>query len=284
MWPLLFLAEAHTPLSAEDCIDCHAGHGEDWMQSRHRISWSNELFQEDFAAEPLPVCRDCHAPGPRPEEGVSCLTCHLEGSVILSPSVSGEAPHASRSAPELAESMFCAGCHDFNFALVHPDGSLTWSDEPMQSTFREWSRWPGTETCQDCHMTGGEHRFPGAHDVERLAGSVRVTALTDGAQTRLVVESVGVGHALPTGDLFRHMTLQIQRPGQPWIEAAWIGRRFGYRADAPQRTRLSDTRIFPDQPAMIIVPPGPLRWRLRYHYTEAEQPSVVLLTGGGAAP
>ncbi|MEL6342890.1 MAG: hypothetical protein AAFV53_07135 [Myxococcota bacterium] len=217
---------------------------------------------------------------------MSCIHCHLQEGVILATTVSGLAPHPSRVAPRLSTSAFCADCHDFNFAVVHPGGQISWTEEPMQSTFREWSLWSGapSRSCQSCHMQDGGHRFPGAHDTEWLAESITVTLTRHHDRVRFIVETHDIGHAFPTGDLFRHLTVQIKTDEQPWLEVAWFGRRFVDDAASQTKRLVTDSRIFPGQPVWVDVPAAPLQWQLRYHYTQSEAPWVLLREGAVSFP
>ncbi len=276
MWFLLGLALADEPTAA-NCIACHPEEGAQWHSSRHSVSLTNALFQADYAAESLPLCLDCHAPDGT-DEGVSCVTCHVDSGQIRSLTVSGTAPHPSRVDPELNRSSFCARCHDFNFTAVHPGGTLAWTDTPMQATFQEWVAWGGEESCQDCHMKQG-HDFSGAHSPALLTEAISVEA--KGHELRIT--SLGVGHAAPTGDLFRHMTLQVRVAGEAWVVAGWIGRRYTAVFDVARGDYVpelvSDTRLHPGETVTVVVPDAMSAWRLVYHYTLEHEPSLVLHSG-----
>ncbi len=293
------------------CAECHPRQHAAWSGSRHGLAWTNDVFAVAFAAEPRAWCVNCHAPlaaqaaevdlgayrerlrsarlvPPAPEphaaEGVGCPACHVrDGAVLVN--VPGQQMHPSRYTPELRGSEMCAGCHEFNIHLE--DGSP--GAVPMQATFSEWLAWsaeapgaaPGAApTCQDCHMPGADHRLRGVYDRDWLRESVRVTEDrgTDrgsgedrGARQALIVETVGVGHRFPTGDLFRHLTLE-EEVGGVWREIGWIGRQFGVveLPDGSREKRLTlDTALRPGAPARFVWGGG--RWRLRYHYVSAEE-------------
>jgi hypothetical protein len=200
------------------------------------------VFQRAYAIEPLAFCRYCHAPlGPRgveptgvaAEEGISCSVCHVRDGVVLS---SGEgrgdapgtvAPHPVQADARFRESAYCAGCHQFNFPAERSrSGALYDPGEPLQDTFEEWRRSThaqrGTQ-CQDCHMpwrTAADgtryraHTFNGTRDPSLLAQAARVHVRaerrSDGAVlVRAAVIATGVGHAFPTGDLFRRLELSL---------------------------------------------------------------------------
>jgi hypothetical protein len=122
-------------------------------------------------------------------------------------------------------------------------------------------------------MPGGSHRFNGSDDRDFLRSALRVSARAEG----FLVESVDVGHHLPTGDLFRHLTLEVWQGGR-WVVIARFGRRYdvelrplGEELHALKRL-IEDTSLRPRQPAAIPWPGAPqAQWRLRYHATSEEE-------------
>lgn len=301
-------------MSAEDCGDCHEAEAAEWTDSRHHRAWTNDLFQAGLIAEPSPFCVYCHAPaaiqarevipnlpaydamsgrpksGPVPdlspeplaEEGVSCAVCHLRDGAVLAarPLPEGRAaPHPIRVVPELGGAEACKTCHDFAI----PAASGGPGPHPMQSTYAEWRavRPEGGESCVDCHMAPGQgHRMTGAHDLDKLRGALSVRR--DGAA--LVLEARGLGHRLPTGDLFRAVTVELRRgPGVPadaaeddgWEEIFRAGRTFTLEPGAggrPEKVPLADTRLWPGQPVRVPLPATKASdqsdgmWRVRYIY------------------
>ena len=285
--------EANPPNPAS-CEPCHEAIYEDWRQSRHRVSWSNDLMIAGFVAEPLPFCVNCHAPfvGQRAEilanldfyrslhpasgttqlparqpertasYGIHCATCHVRGDTMLAPEASGFSPHQTRAVPEMRAGTFCIDCHEFAVPVTR-NGHTELTDAPMQQTGTEWTAWRragGDQTCQDCHMPDGRHVFRGAHDRTWLQASVSVT---QGAGV-FTLQSVDVGHAFPTGDLFRHLTLDVERDGS-WQTVHWIGRRFEKDAEQVRRV-VSDTSLQPGEVRRVEVDGHFDRWRLVYHY------------------
>ena len=107
----------------------------------------------------------------------------------------------------------------------------------------------------------------GAHDVELLRGALAV-AVSDGA---LTLTSVGVGHSFPTGDVFRHLTVEVRDDGgAPWRVVARLGRRFDTRLDAEtqlaRKVETADTSLRPGEARVVRLPPAAKIWRVRYHY------------------
>lgn len=282
-------------VSAARCAGCHEEVVRDWQASRHRASWDNELLFEGYVDETLPFCVSCHAPlaaqtaevlanttfylsrdprsgvapgsapfrpEPAADEGVTCAVCHLRGGRIVSAGPAFGHPDAIVD-PALGSPELCAACHEFPFAVAGPDGTVT-TDDPMQSTWSEWRDWGGGQTCADCHLPGGRHLFRGAHDRDFLRGAVAVEPVPGGVEVR----AVGVGHALPSGDLFRNLTLEVAE-GEGWVVAARFGRTFRTwfdpALDLQRKGPVDDTRLRPGEARFVPVPPG-ARWRLRYHY------------------
>lgn len=292
----LAVHSATTLLDAALCAQCHHAQAEQWAGSRHALAWTNDLFQEGFFREPLAFCIHCHAPlaeqkaeivanldwyleqgphgrgdpilhtrAPEPlaEQGVGCASCHVRDGVVLVPEPAPDAPHPSRGTPELLGDEVCRGCHEF---AIH-DAEFRPSDVPMQSTWSEWRAWReagGTERCQDCHMPDRSHRVRGAHDLDWLAASVRVEATAG----EYVLWTVETGHDLPTGDLFRHLTLEEQRDGA-WVTVARIGRRYEVvQVDGrPSKRLIENNNLRPGERRRVTGRGGP--WRLRYHFGSA---------------
>ncbi|MEZ4322246.1 MAG: hypothetical protein R3F61_32535 [Myxococcota bacterium] len=276
----------------EFCVNCHAP-----LPEQRAEVLANQAFYRSLDPRrrngPIPA----QLPEPTAAHGIHCATCHLRGDVTLAPSKSDASPHDTRVEPGMSAGDFCVSCHEFPMPVTHA-GVTTLSDAPMQSTGTEWRAWvatvresrsrrdepgsptaatvresrsrrdePGSptaatvpESCQDCHMPGGRHVFRGAHDREWLKTAVSV----ERSAGRLTLRSVGVGHHFPSGDLFRHVTVEIDR-GTGWEVVDWIGRRFERGADDVRRVA-SDTSLRPGEPRQVEVPAAFERWRLVYHY------------------
>jgi len=291
---------------AGSCADCHDKDHEEWAASGHARAWRNDLMVAGYAMEPLAFCQSCHAPLPaqqaeiranhawyvsldptsaipagsverlperRADEGVTCAVCHWRDGVILAPSVSGLAPHPVRATPELRSADFCMTCHDFQVAETR-DGTTSFAASMMQATGQEWRAWGGGQTCQDCHMPSGRHRFAGVHDREALRRALSVEV--DGGE--LVLASVGVGHHLPSGDVFRHLTVEVA-DGDGWRVVDWIGRRFDVARGSDGRWHqelVVDTALRPGVPRRVRLPAG-ARWRVVWHDVSDREEAAGLL-------
>jgi hypothetical protein len=282
-------------VSAETCEPCHSEVYAAWSQSRHKRSLDNPVFLDGFAAEPHARCIYCHAPFeeqakatlrrrsalvkersmasvPRASlahEGITCATCHMRDGVVMTANPNAvDEGHPLKLEPRLADPSFCASCHEF---LGHEvvNGTSVLTDEKMQTTWSEWRAWSergGQGTCQSCHMPGKSHAFRGAYDLEFLRGALSLRVETVRGQLVAVLESRGVGHDFPTGDVFRHLKLWADERA-----VARFGQTFELQAKDDgtlQLRRTGNTSIQPFEPARVVLPAGTRRVRVTYHYAE----------------
>jgi hypothetical protein len=299
--------------SAGACGECHSEIWDEWAASRHAVAWTNGIFQREFKLQPLDWCVRCHAPlakrpgdirdtasvGPVESQGVNCAVCHLRDGQMLATSKRPDSPHDTRVVPEMESADYCAGCHQFNFPFIDADHQVTrYTDHPMQSTvaeFRAGERKDQPGECLGCHgNTPARHRLPGAHSVEVLQHAVQMDVCRVGASVAVSVTNKGAGHAVPTGDLHRHLVLRVWRSSAPErLFEARIGRLF---APAPDSGKVitSDTSIQPGESRRWSIPSRslgptdePLNAELRYVYTADEvpkpgndpgEPTVVTIT------
>ncbi|HVH97880.1 MAG TPA: multiheme c-type cytochrome, partial [Enhygromyxa sp.] len=198
-----------------ECEQCHDEVAEQWARSRHHAAFTNPDFARSYAREPLDFCRDCHAPAlPRmaatdaEQLGVGCIDCHFDGQTLLaagSPSQTSSAPHALRYTAEFG-TRSCARCHEFDF----PEQSWR-HGSMMQTTMREHQASPHADrSCATCHMPSADHAFGSTRDDEAMRRAVSITARRDGDALVLTLTPIGVGHAFPTGDLFRRLELHAE--------------------------------------------------------------------------
>lgn len=250
-------------IDAATCGECHERHYREWRESTHRSAFTNPIFLAEFRPRERAFCENCHAPREDAETGIDCAVCHVREGAVLNPTVSGRAPHQSRAAAELAGTLACARCHQFAF-----EGR---PDEQLQRTVQEWMRSEHRQTtCQGCHMPtrGGHtvHRFPGAFDRTLLRDAIATaaSARVDGARTvvRLELRADGAGHAVPTGDMFRHLEVRAWPIGHPERAVTTsLARRFrvdeaGWHERADERVPATGTRVveleLPERAARVV--------------------------------
>ncbi len=219
--------------SSKDCGVCHKEIYAEWETTRHKVAFTNELYRESHEREPLTWCVNCHAPMMKAngdlekiedrvfkEEGISCIVCHKRGDKILTARIpSKPQEHKYIEVKEMRRSEFCENCHQFNFPVGTgnvPHKNFKYSAQPMQNTFTEWqmSYFYGKETCQDCHMKPKDgyktHSFPGGHNRDYLENtfSVNLEKISN-SDVKLTVTAKRLGHAFPTGDLFRTLIIKL---------------------------------------------------------------------------
>jgi len=203
------------------CERCHVDVAAEWRASLHRAAYTDASFVAAHAREPAAFCRECHAPEADPRRlpspalarlGVGCVTCHQPGSVVLAAPrsdrsiVTETAPHPVQRDLRFATADACAQCHEFTFA----DGR-----ELMQSTVSEHraSAYP-ERPCADCHMpsSGGrrDHTFAASRSPAMLRRALVVATSRAGSEVTLELGPGEIGHAFPTGDLFRRLRVTIE--------------------------------------------------------------------------
>jgi mono/diheme cytochrome c family protein len=286
------------------CEGCHAEIALEWRASWHARSQTDAAYQRAFALEPLRFCQGCHAPEADPaapvpqsaaELGVACVTCHVVNGDVLAASQapSDSAPSFAAQAPphpvlrdaRLDGSAACAGCHEFEF----PDRSARSRPELMQATVSEHARSEQSEqACAACHMpliTAGStphrsHAFAGGHDPELVRRAVDVTAVRVSNSARLTITPRGLGHAFPTGDLFRRVELSAEAIGPEWQVVAKQQRylaRHWQKQPSPfgvvlRSATLDDrplaTAVVVDLPLGDAARALPITWRASYQRVE----------------
>ena len=217
-------------LDVEDnqaCVDCHPDAAETWQGSLHQRAWVEPAFQTSYAREPLAFCRTCHAPRADPALeppaelatlGVDCVSCHVRDGVVhtgpASPSAA-PAPHALTREVDFGTNA-CADCHQFEFPRkAHRVPSTLMQKTMLEHEGSEWAEL----TCADCHFPerddglgeGRDHGLSISRNVDLLRNSlVAEVERAESDRVRFTLESNGVGHRFPTGDLFRRLELRVE--------------------------------------------------------------------------
>ena len=305
------LTRAAASVANDACVSCHADVAATWRTSLHARSWTNAVFQGSFAKEPSAFCRDCHAPEHEARAiGVACVTCHDpngSGSVLASPRGDGpdvRAPHRVLRDAAFATERACASCHDFAFpeaAARDHDGAR------MQRTTAEHhvSRF-AERSCASCHMpvrAGGkrEHGFAVASDPAMLRRALVARAARRDERAMLDLAPGEVGHAVPTGDLFRRLLVVAEVLGDDQrivvhVERA-LSRHFRFEiaaSGARVQRELSDDRV--QGPQRVELDLGErargreIAWRVEWQRVEsireehAEIADTVILAEGRLPP
>ena len=269
-------ASAGTLLDARGCASCHAAIVDEWARSRHALAWTNSIFQTEYAARPQAWCVNCHAPlttqqadlaGPRAAQGVDCASCHVRAGALVARTRRAGSPHATIAEPTFGSPAFCADCHQFTFPVLEPGGgaALRMTPHPMQDTVASFGAGPYARErggCMTCHGSRHGHAFGGAHDRGMLEGALDVAWCREGEgggeALRATVRNVAAGHAVPTGDIHRHMYLRIWRSSAPEaLFQAFFGRRFELAADGGKTTSW-DSRLAPGAAKTFRIAPGEL--------------------------
>lgn len=141
----------------------------------------------------------------------------------------------------------------------------------MQSTITEAANSGIGGSCNDCHMPkvegpGGtahrSHRF--SVDEPMLKGALDVATARTGEHVTITLTSRGVGHAFPTGDLFRRLVLTL-KTGETTrkipLARAWEDRT---SANGSLRLLAADTRLQSTPVAFTEESPRPVEWQVTY--------------------
>ena len=289
------------------CEACHAEIAAEWRASYHAKAYSNAAFQRALAIEPLPFCKGCHAPEANPnlafdtrltQLGVGCVSCHvIDGQVLAIPADRRVVGHPVLRSARFASEAACANCHQFAFP-----GEPLASGLLMQSTVSEHAASRYTDvSCANCHMRRAksghaDHRFNLARDAALLKAALSVQARRVGPQTvEVILGSIGVGHAFPTGDLFRRLEISAEAVGPEHSSmasaATYLTRRFVTQRAAhgvARRVLLGDDRLGAREQGQRVVQlelgpdasKWPIAWRVAYqrveHPGKVGQPDAVL--------
>ncbi len=223
-------ADTAKPLATDDararCASCHAEIAREWESSAHRRSGTDPAYLTAVAKEPLPFCRACHVPSGDPsrptpasvaERGIGCVDCH----------VGVGADHATTKKSTRA-AVTCGSCHEFRFPS---------SPGLMQRTVTEHAASAfAKSSCESCHMPSAttttrphkDHRF--LVDDAMLARALVASASRAGpSRVALRIRPGDVGHAMPTGDLFRRLAVRVAaHEGEQEVASAtrFLSRKF----------------------------------------------------------
>ncbi|MFT3709996.1 MAG: hypothetical protein QM817_20380 [Archangium sp.] len=254
MWLLLVVLggvpSVDTPEGPRDatsawCGSCHVSQFEQWRTSMHAQAATNRWYVANRSQWPLKWCNECHLPLAREEEGVGCASCHVEKKVVLTtlaPTPKGLLAHAEKKSPPLATEAACEHCHQFNMPVGQGEPEK-YTQLAFQNTIAEWKAWGASRPCTSCHLPKGDHSMTGSHDRERLERGLAVSVISKGKEeVEITLLGRKAGHAVPTGDAFRVVRVEIYDAGGMLVARE----RYGHFGRAPDGT-LQD----------LVAPPPP---------------------------
>ncbi|MDX2361826.1 MAG: multiheme c-type cytochrome [Crocinitomicaceae bacterium] len=288
-------------LSAESCGVCHQDHYNEWKLSTHSQAWTDQQFQAELRKESSPyLCINCHIPLQNQQEfivdglidgdiyqpsqrknpdwdktlqmeGITCVACHLRDNMIVGPTGTSLAPHATVKDPDFLSESLCISCHNA-VAVVTPQLACTFE------TGDEWKASPYAETknCISCHMEEVErsivhgyperkshfHSFPGSGipkvdtlnsgmlyglDIQSGAFNARFRADEEVIFT-LTLKNAYAGHNVPTGDPERFILVNFSvidgTGNEIWSKTERIGEKWQWH---PVAKKLSDNNLKPNE-------------------------------------
>jgi len=285
------------PTSAATCSRCHAEIVKEWQASEHRAS-DDAVFRAAVRGErEQAFCNGCHHVG----TGIGCEHCHGAVRVVFG-------GHGAVSGADPRTTATCASCHEFDFPAPREHA------EKMQLTASEHAASPyAGQSCAECHMprirdgwlgTHRSHAFAEARDPARLRAALVVRAERTGAsRVTLTLTSERVGHAYPTGDLFRRLVVEADALGPDFSVVASTRQNLArHFIDVPsalerngERVVAGDDRVLPGVASRIELELGPgarglpVAWRVRYervlhlnprHEDDARVESSLVLASG----
>jgi hypothetical protein len=215
---------------------------------------------------------------------VNCATCHERDGRIHARSRRPDSPHDTVADAAFGAPAWCGGCHQFTFPVLDAHGRVErYTPHPMQATVAQFEAGPharDADGCRSCHAdTPGRHGYPGAHDPRMLLRALAFDVCRDGDAAVMTVGYVGAGHAVPTGDVHRHLVARAWRPTAPErLFEAFLGRRYEPAPDGGKRTTWDSTlppltrRTYRVPLADLGDDDGPIAFELRYVYTADEIP------------
>lgn len=256
------------------CVSCHVEIAGEWLRSEHHRS-ADTVFRAALRREPLRFCESCHAPeaptshaaaGALGQLGVACVTCHDprdEAARVPEAHLPAQHPAVARASGVAA----CKGCHEFEFPGPRQQREL------FQATVTEQERssYAGAG-CSGCHMprvvgrgsSHASHAFAASRSTQAQRDAVRLVAQRASATSlRLTLALRGVGHAYPTGDLFRRLAIRVEARAADFAVLSrrerFLARHFSDTVTAPRtserRVELDD-RLWPGEARIVELDLG----------------------------
>lgn len=238
--PALVVLDAGAPPedapTFRDCARCHARIAAEHAGTLHARAASDPLFlREVERVTDRAFCDGCHG-ALRDPPGIGCPSCHGEEDAIVAATSGGRAPHAVLVDPSFGTDALCAGCHQFDFP--HRPG------ERMQRTLDEAALLgDGRTPCASCHSPHAA-RIDDDDLARALRVTVRATRVGDRTRVRFTLRPGDVGHAVPTGDLYRNLEVRAWPVGAAdHGEVETLSRRLAIGSGGPHE--VADLRVPP---------------------------------------
>ncbi len=271
-------ADAIDP-SPEACARCHGDVVDAWRGSMHAQAFADPIFRAELDPAPAASCLGCHDPagGRTGTHGVDCATCHVRDGEVLATRVSaaGRRVHPMRVDPQLGSVERCGTCHQFD----HEDDGIHDPTEPLQATLDEWRGSDAARDglgCVDCHMPSRGrargHDLPGLGAAalvgEAVTVRVRPHRTEAGLDVEVAIAGDVIGHAFPTGDIFRQAVLTVRTSDgaeQTRSLQRWEARTADPDGDDTHVRTVDDTRV---------PPPGKGYWQDSLSFPDATSDRV----------
>jgi hypothetical protein len=148
--------------------------------------------------------------------GVGCMECHTaqmtgnQDGPRYGTIKDAKSPHATKHAPEMAKSEYCAKCHAMNAKDSEAIRSAKIGKSQLiwcALNYDDWKLAGSKQQCQECHMekigSRHSHSFPGANNAEFLkkAVDISVSGLKLSSETAAIKINAHnkAGHMIPEG-------------------------------------------------------------------------------------
>ncbi|MEM6993311.1 MAG: hypothetical protein AAF721_22555 [Myxococcota bacterium] len=244
-----------TPLGLDPaaCARCHVEAAAHWRGSLHAQAWNDPVFSAEYDERPAASCRGCHDPAGQEgrSHGIDCATCHVrEGAIVVRQASAA----AARAHPLTVDTTLdgvteCAGCHQFSFT----DDGIHDPTEALQATVDEWRDSRAASeglTCVACHLDGHALAGLGSPSLLARAVEVEVEPVRKGSGVVVEVSIAGgrIGHAFPTGDVFRQAVLEVRTSDGAAAEFSmqrWLARTADPDGLATHVRTVDDSRVPP---------------------------------------
>ncbi|MDA2933076.1 cytochrome c family protein [Acidobacteria bacterium AH-259-D05] len=249
-----------------DCTQCHVEIGKEWSSSAHARAGSSEArrllaslgeevalrLRSYYTPAALLVSGLTKHPQSRDvfgEQGVDCLSCHMDGQYRMHGPHGTLAPHKVVQDQSYRTVSTCVSCHGQNDEL---DQVSSWRQAGFEAA---------QVPCQSCHMpqidrqfvqhwvmpdlpvrTGSEHSFRGASDPDFFPSAVSIELKGEDETVSLNLRAGAIGHDFP-GIAFRQVVIHTRATDSDG-QMVWEKEEFIDGIVHHNRLRPSQTRHF----------------------------------------